>query len=138
MAVSDQIDESLEDLDAWILLGAVLTGLFPAIGAYITIGLAVGPIPWLFLVLWLIFAVAFSQKHNFKHQIGAGVFWLAIEAFLFPIAILVFAFVFVTEQTNPFAAAGGAIGGGILFIVSWFIAWLVGVVLYLISNRFES
>lgn len=67
-----------------------------------------------------------------------GLSYLAIESFLFPLAVLISRYGVITETSGVLAQLGAGFSALVALSVSWLVSWMVGVVLYLISRRFGS
>lgn len=116
-----------------------MLGILPTFGLYAIVSYAADdPLVWLFWVGIAAFAAMLYPKAEWPERVGASLFYLAIEAFLLPIAVLVVTVGLVSETAGPFARIGAGIGAGVVFLAAWFVSWMVGVVLYLVSGRFES
>jgi len=124
----------------WGHLGkALLIGLLPAIGAYIGVSIAANnPMVIVLIVSIPTFGYLLYQRPTAKGMVGGASFWLAIEAFLTPLALLIYTFVFASQETVTTAGqAGAAIGGFIMVIVAFVVGIPVGIVFYLLSNRWD-
>lgn len=85
-----------------------------------------------------IFAYLFYQRQSIKSMGSGMLFWLAIEAFLMPLAAIVYTFAFSAAETSSEAEqAGAAIGGGLLTVIAFVIGIPVGLVFYLLSRKLE-
>lgn len=132
------ISNRIEGIEWRRLITAFVIALVPAFGAYMVVSVGANdPLLWVFPLSIVAFTYSLYGHEMIKGQVGAGLFWLAIEAFAAPIAILAFTVVYTSEQTGAFAQAGAALGGTVIFLITWFLSWTVGVVLYLVSRRFE-
>lgn len=124
----------------WKFVGAaILFALLPAFGAYMLVSVAANVvIGVIFFVTIPIFAYLFYQRRSIKSMGSGMLFWLAIEAFLMPLAAIIYTFAFSAAETSTEAEqAGAAIGGGILTVMAFVIGIPVGLVLYLLSGRLE-
>lgn len=118
---------------------ALFLAILPAFGAYMSVSLAVSnPVLWIFGVTIPIFGYLLYQRPSLKAMIGGMCFWLAVEAFLTPLTLLIYTFVFTSGQSMSAAGTAGAAIGGLLLVVGAFVVGLpVGIVLYLISSRLD-
>ncbi|WP_257627596.1 zinc ribbon domain-containing protein [Haloplanus salinarum] len=118
---------------------AVAVGFIPALGAYVGVSVAAYQAIGIVLVLGIpIFGYLLYQRSTVKAMVGGACFWLAIEAFLTPLALLIYTFAFASQESMTAAGqAGAAIGGIILVIVAFLVGFPIGVVLYLISRRLD-
>jgi hypothetical protein len=122
---------------------AVLAGvvaILPAFGAYVLIGIATDVVTFtIFPIGLVLFGYLLYQRPTPKTMLGGMSFWLAIEFFLAPVAMLLFTIVHASQVGPQTAAgqAGAALGGFLLIVVAFIVAVPIGVVLYLISNRLD-
>jgi hypothetical protein len=124
----------------WAKAGKALGfALVPALGAYLGISIAVSDA--LGIIFWLsipLFAYLIYQRPDTRSMFGATCFWLSIEAFLTPVIMLVYTLTFVSQSTTTgVEQAGAAIGGFILIVVAFVIGLPAGIVLYLVSSKFD-
>lgn len=118
---------------------ATAIGFVPALGAYMGVSIAAYQAIGIVLVLGIpIFGYLLYQRPTTKAMVGGASFWLAIEAFLTPLALLIYTFVFASQETMTSAGqAGAAIGGFVMVIVAFVVGFPIGIVLYLISGRLD-
>lgn len=138
----ENTDDEIESKDGinWSHAGiALFIAILPAFGAYVSVSLAVSsPVLWIFGVTIPIFGYLLYQRPSVKAMIGGMCFWLAVEAFLTPLTLLIYTFVFTSGQSMSAAGTAGAAIGGLILVVGAFVVGLpVGIVLYLISNRLD-
>jgi len=133
-------DDENDNID-WKQVGlAAIIGFLPALGAYIGISIAFfDPVPSVLLITWPVFGYLLYQRKNTKGMIGGASYWLAIEALLTPLVLLIYTFSFASQEaTTGVEQAGAAIGGFILVIMAFVVGLPVGIVLYLISRRLDT
>jgi hypothetical protein len=118
---------------------AVLIGLIPAFGLYIMTSVAFyNAIPAILLVGIVGFGYLLYRRPTTKAMFGGASFWLAIESFLTPLALLVYTFSFASQETQTGAEqAGAAIGGFVLVIGAFVVGIPLGIVFYLVSKRLD-
>lgn len=139
MGVSDRLYTAGEELDATELVIAFGLSLLPAFGLYFMATYIADESMGLVFHLGIVgFTVLLYPKDGWRNKVGSMIFYLAIEAFLFPIGVLIVAIDVITGASGAFAQLGAGIGAGIFFVMTWLVSWIVGVVLYLISGRFET
>jgi len=119
-------------------LNAFICALLLSIGLSILLVFSFTKIAGLGFIIGLIgFTYWFYTKTDTKKRTWGRTFiGLAIESFLLPIVMFIFAVVFVATQTEGAAEGiGGAIGGGIAIMVSAILGFFLGIV-FLISGVF--
>lgn len=134
------VDETTDEGINWKRVGkAIVIALLPAIAAYMLVSIAANEVLGVvFIVALALFAYLLYQYQTTKGMLGGMCFWLAIEAFLAPVAMLIYTFVYASEETSSAAGeAGAALGGTFLTIVAFVVGIPLGIVLYLVSGRLE-
>lgn len=119
---------------------AFLFGLIPALGAYIGVSIALYDAVGIVLLIAIpVFTYLLYQRRTKKAMLGGVSYFLAIETLLTPLALLIYTFVFASQETTTAAGGAGAAIGGFFLVV---IAFVVGVplagVLYLISRKLDT
>jgi hypothetical protein len=134
---SAQNEESSFDIKHAVI--AVAIGFIPALGLYIMTSVAFfDPIPAVLLVGIVLFGYLLYRRPTAKSMVGGASFWLAIESFLTPLALLIYTFSFAAQETQTGAGqAGAAIGGFVLVIAAFVIGVPLGIVFYLVSKRLD-
>lgn len=119
---------------------AVAIGLIPAFGLYVMTSVALfDPIPAVLLIGIVVFGYLLYRQPTIKAMFGGASFWLAVESFLTPLALLVYTFSFAAEEAGTGAEqAGAAIGGGLLILLAFVIAVPLGIVFYLVSGKLSA
>ncbi len=134
------IDEAPDEGIDWGHIGAA-TGiaLLPAFGAYMMLSLAAnGTVGIAFILALPVFAYLLYQRPTAKTMLGGMCFWLAVEAFLSPVVMLIYTAMFASQETSSAAGeAGAAIGGTFLMIIAFVVGIPVGIALYLVSRRLD-
>lgn len=131
--------DDLKDIRMKRLGAALLLSILPAFGVYFEAGIAVrGVFLWVFWPALIVFTYLLYQQSSVRNMTASMLYYLAIEIFLFPVIVFISSVVFASQQTGPFAAAGGFIGGFIGVVISAFVAFFLGVVLYLISKSVRT
>lgn len=120
--------------------GALGFALLPAFGAYMLVSLAAYEVmPVVLLLAIPIFGYLIYRKETRNDMASGMFFWLAVEAFLSPLAAIVYTSSYSAAETTTAAEqAGAAIGGGIVTVLAFVVGLPVGIVLYLISRRLET
>lgn len=118
---------------------ATAFAIIPAFGAYMGVSIAASDaVGWVFLLGIPAFAYLLYQRPTAKRMAGGMCFWLAVESFLTPVFLLIYAIGFASSETTTAAGqAGAAIGGFILVGVAFVVGVPVGIVFYLISTRLD-
>jgi hypothetical protein len=134
----DSIEEE-SGIDIKHLGKALIIALIPAFGLYVMTSIALfDPIPAVFFVGIAAFGYLLYKRPTTKRMAGGASFWLAIESFLTPLALLIYTFSFASQETQTGAGeAGAAIGGFILVIIAFVICVPLGIVFYLISGKLD-
>lgn len=125
----------------WRHVGAAIVfAILPAFLAYMMFSIAANnAMVWILLIAPPVFAYLLYQRPTIRAMFGGMCFWLAIEAFLSPLVMLIYTFVFTSQETTTGAGqAGAAIGGTALVIVAFVVGLPLGIVLYLMSRKFDS
>lgn len=140
-ATTDQKQEtSPDDGINWQHAGAAgLIALLPAFGVYMLFSIAANSVSGIVFIIALpIFGYLLYKRPTKKAMLGGMCFWLAVEAFLSPVVMLVYTAVFAAQETTTEAGqAGAAIGGTILMVIAFVVGIPLGIVLYLASGRLE-
>lgn len=134
MAGTEQQSATRPDGVRWKhLVAAVSLAVFPATGAGILAALVLdGLAPALVLLAGVAgFAFVHYRRPSLKRMLGAMLLSLSVEAFLSPLALLVFG-VFHSDGTGR---TGGVLAVVILVVGAVLVVGLVGSVLYLLSRR---
>lgn len=136
---SEGVSESEQTINWRHAAAAVAFALLPAIGAYLGASIALyKAVGIVFVIALPAFAYLLYKRPTKKAMAGGMCFWLAIEAFLTPFILLIYTFVFASQETATGAEqAGAAIGGFIMVIVAFVVGLPIGIVLYLISRRLD-
>lgn len=125
----------------WLdLVVSMSVGAVPAVGlAFLfSISSIVPALTWVVLVAgWIGFTYSAYQKERHTERIGAGLFWLAVEAFAAPISILGFLSL-STRNVERLSLITVVLEMAGVFLVAWIVSWLLGVGLYLGSRRLEG
>lgn len=120
------------------LLVAVVLAFIPAVVLAIELFVAFRDgSAWMFWAPWAGFTFLLYRQRPLRNKGAAVLFYLAVEAFILPVVMLVSTYVFTSQQEAGLSQLGAAIGGGFLVVVTAVVGFAVGVVLYLISNRLE-
>lgn len=132
--------EDTEDGSSWQHIGgAVAFALLPAFGAYMLVSLAAYQI--MPIVFWAgipVFGYLIYRREGRGDMASGMFFWLSLEAFLSPLAAILYTMSYSAAETTTAAEQVGAgIGGGIITIFAFLIGLPVGIVLYLISRRLD-
>lgn len=128
-----------DGLDFGHLFVASTIAVVPAFVAYMLVTVAANTtLGWTFLIALPVFSYLLYQRHSAKAMAGGAAFWLAIEAFLSPLALGVYSVVYASSETTTAAEqTGAAIGGFMLTAGAFVIGVPVGIVLYLLSKRLD-
>ena len=131
------LDETGFDIKNAVI--AALIGIIPAFGLYAMTSIAFfDPIPAIFLIGIVVFGYLLYRRPTVKAMFGGASFWLAIESFLTPLALLIYTFSFASQETQTGAEqAGAAIGGFVLVIGAFVIGVPLGIVFYLASRKLD-
>lgn len=135
----DHSDNSY-DID-WRHAGsAIALAIVPAFGASVAVGVSIRqPVGEVFWIGIAIFAYLLYQRPTAKAMVGGMSFWLAIECFLTPLALLGSTITFASQEVQTAAGqAGAAIGGFFLTIIAFVVGVPLGIVFYLVSRRLEA
>lgn len=139
--MSDATDSTrLRGIDWSDSIAAAVVAILPAFGAYVLVSVAAGaPLAWPFPLAWLGFTSLFAGATSWGNRVGSGLFWLAIEAFLAPLAIGIAAWDAMAAQAGSAATmTGAALGGTVAVVVTAVLMWTVGAVLLLVGRRLED
>jgi hypothetical protein len=134
---SVQDEESSFDVKHAVIAGVI--GFIPALGLYVMTSIAFyDPIPAVLLIGVVVFGYLLYKRPTAKTMFGGASFWLAIESFLTPLALLIYTFSFASQETQTGAEqAGAAIGGFVLVIIAFVICVPLGIVFYLIARKLD-
>lgn len=138
--IDDNVGESEDDGIDWSHAGvAAVIAFLPAFGAYMMLSLAAnGAVGIAFVLALPVFAYLLYQRPTAKTMLGGMCFWLAVEAFLSPVVMLIYTAMFASQETSSAAGeAGAAIGGTFLMIIAFVVGIPVGIALYLVSRRLD-
>jgi hypothetical protein len=118
---------------------ALVIALIPAFGLYVMTSIALfDPIPAVLFAGIAVFGYLLYKRPTAKRMAGGASFYLAIESFLTPLALLIYTFSFASQETQTGAGeAGAAIGGFILVIIAFVICVPLGIVFYLLSGKLD-
>jgi hypothetical protein len=134
-----ETSSSEEGVD-WSKAGiAAAIAILPAFGAYMLISLASNSALVAVLPIGIAaFGYLLYKRPTSKAMFGGALFWLAVEAFLSPLFMILYTFAFAAEETSTAAgSAGAAIGGGLLTIVAFVVGLPLGVVFYLFARKLD-
>jgi hypothetical protein len=134
---ADTLTDRIQNIDGKNLGVSVLFAFIPAVGlaAELAIGVPIesGLLFWLPLAG---FTYLLYHQHPTRNKAGSILYYLSIEFFLLPIAILTF-WLMREGETSPTAMEqlAGGIAAGIFLVVAIIIGFCGGIALYLISKR---
>jgi len=119
---------------------ALVIAFVPAFGVYMSVSVAANTVLPAALVLSLpVFGYLLYQRPHAKAMVGGACFWLAVEALLTPLALLVYTITFASQETTTSAGqTGAAIGGFILIVGAFVVGFPIAAILYLISRRLDA
>ena len=122
-------------MEAKKLINSILAALLVAFGVYMIVGLSLNkPSGFLFLLAWGLFSWYFSKQDTIRGIWRKSFIYFAIESFLMPVAMFLFTIVFISNNSaNGAEALGGAIGGGIMMLLTGFLGVFLGTVFLLIG-----
>lgn len=139
MNITERLAQYGDQVDAEAVLTSVVLAVLPALGLLSIVSLAADDvIGWVFWLGLVGFTALLAPKDGWRPRIGASLSYLAVEAFLFPIAALIVAIGIASEATATFGQLGAGFAGAIYFVLTWLVSWSVGVVLYYVAGRFEE
>lgn len=121
--------------------GAMALGfaVFPALGAYVLVGLTDYDELLATVVAFPLLAALLYQRHTVARMSSSTLFWLAIEAFLAPVFALFYISEYVSSgNTSWLGRAVAGLQGGIFFVLACIVCIPLGVGFYVLSNRVAS
>lgn len=131
----ERVQTAVAGVDWRRLAVALPVGALLGVGAHLIVGFASGvAIPWLVVVWAGLFVAVVYRQPDVRAGLAAGLFYVAIEALLAPVALLVW----------TLRDVGGegwllSVGVGLVIVaVFWAVAWTVALVAYLLSGRIEG
>lgn len=133
--MSASLAKSVREINERDLAVSIVAGFIPTAGLLVLLAIAIGD--WekpLSLLGWVLFTWSAYNREGIYPRIGAGLFWLSAEAFLAPVAMLMF----LVSRDDFVLELSDLIANSILFVPTWMLGWVVGIVLYLVSRRFEG
>lgn len=117
---------------------SIVIAILPTIGLYVLVSAAFArTVYWPLLVGLVGFGYGLYHKEDRTDKAGATAYYLSIEAFLFPIAMLALSLQIAWDQVRGIAMLGAGIGGTIVVVVSCVFGWSLAAVFYAISHRLE-
>lgn len=131
----NSLAESVREINERDLAFSLGAGFIPTIGLFLLLAISIENwVKSLSLIGWVLFTWSAYNREGIQSRIGLGLFWLSAEAFLAPVAMLIF---LISGESGglDFAAL---IANAIIFVVTWMLAWVVGIVIYLVSRRLEE
>lgn len=128
-------DKLIGEINGRDLAVSIVIGSIPSIGLFLLFILTIYNWALILTPLGLVFFTwsAYNQD-GIRSRFSTALFWLSVEVFLAPVAMLMF---LISGEGGGYDWAA-AIADTIIFVVTWMLAWVVGIVLYLVSRRLEE
>lgn len=128
-------NDIIQDIDVRDLSISIVLGFVPTVVLFVLLAISIGEWVKVLSVLgWIFFTWSIYGIERVTGKVSTVLFWLAVQAFLSPVAM--FAFLITTENTGPDYIAW--VGSAIFLVVTVILGWTVGIAFYLISKRFEN
>lgn len=117
---------------------SILIAILPTIGLYVLVSAAFArTVYWPLLVGLVGFGYTLYKEEDRTDKAAKTAFYLSIEAFLFPIAMLALSLQIAWDRVSGIAVLGAGIGGTVVVVVSCVVGWSLAVFFYAISHRLE-
>lgn len=133
--MSASLAKSVREVNERDLVVSIIAGFIPTVGLFVSLAITIDN--WemaLSLLGWVLFTWSAYRREGIYPRIGAGLFWLSVEAFLAPGVMLIF---LISRDADP-SELSVLLGNSIVFVATWIVGWGVGIVLLLVSRRFEG
>lgn len=130
----DSLAKSVREINERNLAISLLVGIIPAVGLFVLLAISINNwIKPLTLLGWGLFTWPVYKRDGIRSRLSAGLFWFSAEVFLAPVAMFIFLISGESRELD-FAALIAKTG---IFVVTWMLAWVVGIVTYLVSRRLD-
>lgn len=132
--MANSLAKSVLEINERDLASSIVVGFIPTLGLFLLLAITIDNwVRLLTLIGWGLFTWSAYDREGIYPRFGAGFFWLSVEAFLAPLAM----FVFLISGDGGGPTLAGLIAKSGMFVVTWMLAWVVGIVLFLVSRRLE-
>ncbi len=131
----NSLAQSIREINERDLVISIAIGFIPTIGLFLSLAITISNwVPPLTLIGWGLFTWSAYNREGIRARLSVGLFWLSAEVFLAPVAM----FIFLISGESGDLDFASLIGNAIIFVVTWMLAWVVGIVVYLVSRRLEE